>query len=71
MEVTFAFDCELNSDYQDYIKAGTKVQVVETGKQYEGFTKVLITNGWSYDGEPITFDPFTDHFSHESFEELR
>ncbi|MEH7116161.1 hypothetical protein V7128_01880 [Neobacillus vireti] len=68
-ELTFKFDCELNSD-SDYIKGGTKVQVVQTGKQYVGFVKVLITNGFSYDDKPIEFVPFTDHFSIASFVEL-
>jgi hypothetical protein len=65
-EVTFKFDCELNCD-SDYIKAGTVVKVVETGKQYEGFVKVLITDGFTYDDKPIQFVPFTDHFSAVSF----
>jgi hypothetical protein len=69
-EVTFAFDCELNSD-SDYMKEGQKVTVVTTGKQYEGFVKVRITDAYSYDGKPIQFVPFTDHFSTASFVELR
>jgi hypothetical protein len=69
-ELTFAFDCELNTD-QDYIKAGTKVEVIEVGKQYVGFVKVRITDGFSYDDKPIQFIPFTDHFSIASFVELR
>jgi hypothetical protein len=69
MELTFAFDCQLNEE--DYIKAGTKVKVSETGKQYEGYAAVVITDGYSYHGEPIQFIPFVDHFLKESFVELR
>jgi hypothetical protein len=70
MELTFAFDCQLN-DEEDYIKAGTKVKVSETGKQYEGYAAVVITDGYSYHGEPIQFIPFVDYFLKESFVELR
>jgi hypothetical protein len=69
-ELTFAFDCQLNDD-EDYMKEGQKVTVVTTGKQYEGFVKVRITDAYSYDGKPIQFVPFTDHFSTASFVELR
>jgi hypothetical protein len=68
--LTFAFDCELNSD-MDYIKTGTKVKVVDTWKQYDGFAAVVITEGYSYNDEPIQFIPFVDHFKNESFVELR
>jgi hypothetical protein len=53
------------------MKEGQKVTVVTTGKQYEGFVKVRITDAYSYDGKPIQFVPFTDHFSTASFVELR
>jgi hypothetical protein len=69
-EVTFAFDCQLNDD-EDFMKEGQKVTVVSTGKQYEGFIKVRITDAYSYNGELIQFIPFTDHFLKESFIEFR
>jgi hypothetical protein len=69
MELTFAFDCQLNEE--DYIKAGTKVKVSETGKQYEGFAAVVITEGYSHKDEAIRFIPFVDHFLKESFVEFR
>jgi hypothetical protein len=69
-EVTFAFDCQLNND-EDFMKQGQKVTVVTTGKQYDGFIKVRITDAYSYNDEPIQFVPFSDHFLKESFIELR
>jgi hypothetical protein len=69
-ELTFAFDCQLN-DEEDFIKAGTKVKVIDDGKQYEGYAAVVITDGYSYHGEPIQFIPFVDHFLKGSFVELR
>jgi hypothetical protein len=68
--LTFAFDVQLNDD-EDYIKEGTKVQIADTSRQHEGFAAVVITEGFSYHGEPIEFVPFVDHFMNESFVELR
>lgn len=70
-QLTFAFDCQLNDD-EDYIKEGTVVQVAtDVIRQHEGFMAVTITEGYSYNGDPIQFVPFTDYFTHKSFKELQ
>lgn len=68
--LTFAFDVQLNDD-EDYIIEGTVVQVADVWKQYEDSTAVIITEGYSYNGDPIQFVPFVDHFMNRSFVELR
>jgi hypothetical protein len=69
-ELTFAFSCQLN-DEEDYIPAGSVVKFDEKARVHEGFIAVIITEGLSYNDEPVQFVPFTDHFLKDSFVELR
>lgn len=68
--LTFAFDCQLN-DNEDYIKEGTIVQVADVWRQHEGFTPVIITEGYSYIDKPIVVEKEIIYFMNESFVELR
>lgn len=69
-QLTFAYDCAVN-DNEDYVKEGTKVMVADVWKQHEGFTPVIITEGYTYYDKPKTFEPEIIYFMNESFIELR
>ena len=69
--LTFAFDVQLH-DNEDWIKEGTVVSVSDTWRQHEGFTPVIITEGFSYSGKHITIQPAEEvFFMNECFVELR
>lgn len=70
MELTFAFDCQVD-DYENYVKAGQVVKVSDTWRKHEGFTPVIITDGYTFTDQPITFDPMEIFFMSECFVELR
>lgn len=67
--LTFAFDCQLN-DLEDYVAEGTVVEVVDTWRKSEGFTPVLITKCFTYEGMPMDIKQ-VEYFMNESFVELR
>jgi hypothetical protein len=70
MELTVAFDLELNCD-EDFLPKGKRLKVVEDAREHEGYIAVLITDALSYNNEPVEFIPFVDYFTPESFVEYK
>lgn len=73
MNLTFAFDVQLN-DQEDYISEGTQVKISDNPfhlTRYEGFTPVIITEAYSYNGNKLTITSYVEWFTCESFIELR
>jgi hypothetical protein len=46
------------------------VKVSDTWRKHEGFTPVIITEGYSYLDKPVTVEPQEIFFMNESFVEL-
>jgi hypothetical protein len=65
--VIFKCDCELNQE-EDWIKAGTSVEIANHWKQVDGMTPVIITKGYSFNGNPKQFTPYVEFFMNEAFE---
>lgn len=75
MNLTFKMDCELNNE-GDWIPEGytvsiaTNIDQTYASKQLSnGFVPVIITKGCRGDYETVTYEPYVEWFSIESFKE--
>lgn len=67
--LTFAYDCQL-TDNEDYVKAGTVVELSNFSGKHKGFVGVRVTEAYDYKDDPIEVDDVC-WFSTGSFKELR
>lgn len=69
--LTFNLDVQLDHD-ENWIAKNTVVQVADDAwKQYEGFTPVIITDAYDYNGNKIKVNKIVDYFSNCSFVEYQ